>query len=116
MGPDSKVIWRFGERDKGRPKRESNPYQDEWNHLIDAIRNNKPYNEVDRGVAASVVTSTGRMAAHTGQEITYDEMLAANQFAPGIEKLTMDSDSPLKPNADGTYPVPEPGIKKKVEY
>ena len=84
---------------------------------MDAIRNNKPYNEVDRGVAASVTTSMGRMAAHTGQEITYDQMLnSKHQFAPEVEKLTLESDSPLLANADGIYPVPEPGKKKKQEY
>ncbi len=39
------------------------------------IRDDQKYNEVERGVQASVVTSMGRMAAHTGQEVTYDEML-----------------------------------------
>ena len=56
-------------------KDNSNPYQNEWDELIDAIRNNKPYNEVKRGVEASLVTSMGRMAAHTGQELTYEDML-----------------------------------------
>ena len=84
---------------------------------MDAVRNDKPYNEVDRGVAASVVTSMGRMAAHTGQEITYDQMLnSPHQMAPGVEKLTLDSDSPLMPDADGRYAKPEPGIKKDREY
>ena len=58
----------------------------------------------------------GRMAAHTGQTITYEQMLAANQFAPGIENLTMKSDSPLMPNGDGVYPIPESGVKKTTEY
>jgi predicted dehydrogenase len=117
QGPDSDIAWMFGQRDGQRPITETNPYQDEWEHLMDAIRNNKPYNEVDRGVAASTTTSMGRMAAHTGQEITYDQMLnSKHQFAPGVEKLTLESDSPLLANAEGIYPVPEPGIKKSQEY
>ena len=47
-------------------QREPNPYQTEWNDLVDAIVKDKIYNEVQRGVEASVVTSMGRMAAHTG--------------------------------------------------
>ena len=35
----------------------------EWTDLIDAIRNDKPYNEVKRGVEASVVSNMGRFAA-----------------------------------------------------
>ncbi|HON06962.1 MAG TPA: Gfo/Idh/MocA family oxidoreductase, partial [Verrucomicrobiota bacterium] len=54
---------------------ESDPYQNEWNDLVTAIRNDKPYNEVRRGAEASLVTSMGRMAAHPGQLITYDQIL-----------------------------------------
>ena len=82
-----------------------------------AIRNNKPYNEVKRGVEASLVTSMGRMAAHTGQEITFDQMLNCDhEFAPDLDKLTKDTPAPLQPDANGRYPVPQPGINTKREY
>jgi hypothetical protein len=96
---------------------EQNPYQNEWNDLVDAIRDDKPYNEAKRGVEASVVTSMGRMAAHTGQEITYEQMLNhEHEYAPGVDKLTMDGPAPLTPDADGRYPIPQPGIVTKTEY
>ena len=96
---------------------ERDPYSNEWNDLIDAIRNDKPYNEVKRGVEASLVTSMGRMAAHTGQEITFDDMLnCKHEFAPGVDKLTEDSPAPLKADKDGRYPVPNPGITTTREY
>ena len=94
----------------------SAPYQNEWDDLMDAIVNDKPYNEVKRGVEASVVTSMGRMAAHTGQQITYEAMLNSDhEFAPGIDKLTADSPAPLLPDSKGMYPQPEPGRKTR-EY
>jgi hypothetical protein len=84
---------------------------------MDAIRKNQPYNEVDRGVNVSLISSMGRMAAHTGQEITYEDMLnCEHEMAPGIDKLTMDSPAPLKPNSEGRYPIPQPGIVKDREY
>jgi predicted dehydrogenase len=96
---------------------ERDPYQNEWNELMDAIRNDKPYNETERGVRASLVTSLGRMAAHTGQEITYEQILNSDhEMAPGLDKLTMDSPAPLKADANGRYPVPQPGIVKDREY
>ena len=96
---------------------ERDPYQNEWNDLIDAIRNDKPYNEVKRGVEASLVTSMGRMAAHTGQEITFNDMLnCKHEFAPGLDKLTAESPAPLKADKDGRYPVPNPGVTKTQEY
>jgi hypothetical protein len=95
----------------------SNPYQNEWETLMKAIRNNTPYNEVKRGVQASVATSMGRMAAHTGQVITFDQMLnCEHSFAPNVDKLTSTSDSPLMPDATGKYPVPQPGILIDREY
>ena len=96
---------------------EGNPYQNEWNDLVDAIRNDKPYNEVKRGVEASLVTSMGRMAAHTGRIITYDQILNCDhEFAPGLDKLTMDSPGPAAGRRRGRYPVPQPGIVTNREY
>jgi hypothetical protein len=99
------------------PKSEPNPYQLEWNDLINAIRKDMPYNEVERGVKASVVTSMGRMAAHTGVKVTYDEMLnCEHEFAPGLETMSFDSPAPVRANAQGIYPVPQPGILTTREY
>jgi predicted dehydrogenase len=99
------------------PNGEGDPYQNEWNDLMDAIRDDQPYNEVPRGVEASLVTSMGRMAAHTGQEIAYDEILNGDhEFAPGLDQLTLDSPAPLPAKPDGTYPVPQPGLLGRREY
>jgi hypothetical protein len=57
------------------------------------------------------------MAAHTGQEITFEEMLNCDhEFAPGLDKLTFDSPAPLKADKNGRYPIPMPGINRKHEY
>jgi predicted dehydrogenase len=108
---DKDMVWRYLTDD------EPNPYQLEWDHLIDAIRQDKPYNEVKRGAEASLVTAMGRLAAHTGQVITYDQMLNHDhEFAPDVDKLTLDGPAPLRAGPDGKYPVPEPGIIRKREY
>lgn len=99
------------------PQPEPNPYQNEWDDLAAAIINNTPYNEVKRGVEASVATSMGRMAAHTGREVTFDQMLnSTHEFAPDVAKLTNDGPAPVMPDKDGKYPVPEPGKKIDREY
>ncbi len=95
----------------------SNPYQNEWDDLIEAIREDKPYNEAKRGVEASLANSMGRMAAHTGQEITAEDMLnCEHEMAPGLDKLTKDSPAPVQPDDTGRYPVPQSGITKNREY
>jgi len=104
------LIWAF-------PQPEPSPYQLEWDDLIDAIRQDKPYNEVKRGAEASLVNTMGRMAAHTGQIITFDQALnCQHEMAPGVDQFTMDSPAPLRLDAEGKYPVPQPGILKDREY
>ena len=99
------------------PQPEPNPYRTEWDDFIDAVRNDKPYNEVERGAMASLVTSMGRMAAHTGQIFTLDEaMNNPQEFAPTVDRLDYDSPAPLQLNADGKYPIPLPGLLGNLEY
>jgi predicted dehydrogenase len=107
---DPNLVWAF-------PQPEKSPYQLEWDDLMEAIRQDKPYNEVQRGAEASLVASMGRMAAHTGQIVTYDQILnCPHEFAPGVDQLTMDGPAPLLLGADGKYPVPQPGILTDREY
>ncbi len=106
---DSGLKWKF-DRD------EPSPYQLEWDHLIAAIRSDLPYNEAKRGAEASLVTSMGRMACHTGKVVTYDQILnSKHEFAPDIDKLTLDGPAPLLA-VDGKYPVPMPGLITVTEY
>jgi predicted dehydrogenase len=98
-------------------KQEPDPYQVEWEDLMTAIRQDKPYNEVRRGAEASLVTAMGRMAAHTGRVVTHDELLnSEHELAPDVDKLTMASPAPVVASADGKYPVPMPGQKGRREY
>ncbi len=107
----SKQIW-----ESEVPRDESSPYQNHWNVLIDAIRDDQPFDEVEEGVMASVVTSLGRKAAHTATELTLDAMLnSSDEYAPGVDRWTMDSPAPLQMK-DGRYPVPMPGFVTDREY
>jgi predicted dehydrogenase len=104
------LVWQFSSQ-------EPNPYQLEWDHLIEAIRKDKPHNEAKRGAEASLVTAMGRMACHTGRIVTRDEILNhEHEFAPDVDKLTMESAAPLQQLPDGKYPMPQPGTKTKREY
>ena len=99
------------------PPAEISPYQNEWNNLVGAIREDRPLNEVEDGVMASVVSSLGRKAAHTATEITLDAMLnSPEEYAPGLDQWTFDSPAPVRADAQGNYPVPQPGIVTDREY
>lgn len=99
------------------PLDQRDPYQNEWNDLIEAIRADKPYNETDYGVYGSLAGTLGRVAAHTGKIWTMDQILKSTyELAPGCDKWTMDSKPPVVAGPDGRYPVPEPGIITDREY
>jgi predicted dehydrogenase len=105
------VVWKWASED------EPNPYQTEWDDLLRAIREDKPYSEVKRGAEASLVTAMGRVAAHTGRTVTLEQMLNHEQeLAPEVDKLTMESPAPLQADKDGKYPVPQPGRTGKREF
>jgi hypothetical protein len=104
------IIWR------GKQP-EPNPYDLEWQDLVAAIVDNKPYSEVERGAMASLVTVMGRMSAHSGQAVTFDQLMAHDhEFAPNVDKLTLDGPAPLIADADGKYPTPYPGANGLYEY
>jgi predicted dehydrogenase len=100
------LLWQY----RGQP---CNHYQREHDLLFNAIRNDQPYNEVERSARACLVGIMGRMAIESGQKITWDEALSSNvELAPGLEHCTFDSKPPVEPNANGRYPVAMPGQTK----
>ena len=89
------------------------PYQVEHDLLFDAIRNDKPYHEAERGAKACLVAIMGRMACESGQMVTWDDALNSNlELAPNLDRLTWDSEPPVKAGPDGRYPLAIPGLTK----
>ena len=89
--------------------REPNPYQIEHNLFFDAIRNDKPYNEGHRACEANFASLLGRAAIQSGKVVTWDEIVKSEQKLVDIDNLTFDSEPPVKPNPDGSYPYAIPG-------
>ncbi len=90
-----------------------NPYQIEFDHLLDAIRNNKAHNETERCAKACVTGIIGRMAFESGQLITWDQAVnSPSELAPGLDQMNWDSPAPARPDAQNSYPVARPGQTK----
>ncbi|HPC93926.1 MAG TPA: twin-arginine translocation signal domain-containing protein [Sedimentisphaerales bacterium] len=86
------------------------PWQYEWNVFIDSIRNDRPHNEVKRAVYSDLTSCMGRAACHTGQTITWDDMMKSRfQFCDYLDDIDYDSPPPVKADEDGWFPVPIPG-------
>ena len=100
-------VWEYGRRD-------GNPYDAEWQALVDAIRQDKPHNEARRSGEAGMAALMGRMAVHTGKHITWDQAMKSNfQFVADIDNMTMDTPAPIHDDPDGVYPAPQPGRTKE---
>jgi predicted dehydrogenase len=61
------------------PEKRVSPYVQEHTDLIASIRAGKPLNELETVAESTLTAIMGREAAYTGQEITWDEMLKAEQ-------------------------------------
>jgi predicted dehydrogenase len=107
------MTWNY----QGPVRNYGHAYQTEHDLLFAAIRSDTPYNETERCAYAAMAGILGRMAAESGQTITWEEALASNvELAPGLDQFTMDSTPPVSPNADGTYPIAMPGIDISKVY
>ena len=85
-------------------------YQTEHDMLFKAIRDNTEFNEMDYGIDATFTAIMGRMATETGNEVTAEAAWNSTwQYAPNIDKLTLDGDSPVMPDENGNYPIARPG-------
>ena len=102
------LLWQFEGSDP-------NPYQVEWQLLLDAIRHDKPHNEARRAGEAEVAALMGRAATHTGQLVTWDQVMQSDlQFVKDIDHMTFDTPAPIHANPDGLYDPPQPGITKEI--
>ena len=98
------VLWEFAGRDP-------NPYVVEWQRLLDAIRQDRPHNEARRAGEAEIAALMGRMATHSGQLITWDQVMNSPfQFVADIDRMTFDTPAPIHAGPDGRYAPPQPGI------
>ena len=98
------LIWEY----KGPP---CNHYQVEHELLFQAIREDQPYNEAERCAKAAMTGILGRMAAESGKLITWEEAFASDlELAPGLDKLTWQSNPPVMPDAQGKFPIAMPGV------
>lgn len=84
--------------------------QQEHFTLVEAIRNDTPYNEGHYGATSSMTAVLGRMATYSGRVIRWDEAVERGvDEAPGIENYTMETDPPVMPDEHGQYPIIFPG-------
>ena len=87
---------------------EADPYQVEHDDLFAAIRQDRPYNEVENGALSTMTAILGRMATYSGKVVTWEEALASDlSLAP--DRYDFEAPPPVLPDDEGRYRVAIPG-------
>jgi predicted dehydrogenase len=87
------------------------PYVLEHKALFSAIRSGNPVNAGDYMARSTLVAVMGQLACYSGQELTWEQVSKSDfVFTPKVEDVRLDMDPPVKPDANGWYPVPMPGM------
>ena len=89
----------------------SNMYDLEHVALFDSIRSGKPINNGTYMARSSMLAVMAEMTCYGGRQITWEEAMNS-AYRMGPTEGTFDMAPPVKPNADGTYPAPIPGVTK----
>ena len=95
--------------------RRLSPYDAEHQALFKAIRSGQPLHEGDRMVHSAMTAIMGQISCYTGKEVTWDAALKSSfTLGPKPEACTFAMDPPVRPDANGIYPVPIPGRTKLI--
>ena len=88
-----------------------NDYDQEHYALVEAIRNNLPFNEGPYGATSTFTAILGRMATYSGQIVRWEDAEKNEKvLAPGIENYDWDTEPPVKVDADGLPEAALPGV------
>jgi predicted dehydrogenase len=94
-----------------KPGRDS--HELEWDDLLAAMLEGRPYNEADSTAGSTMTAILGRMATYSGKLVTWDEAVKSTlTYAP--DRLAWDASPRSRPNPDGIYPCATPGITRAV--
>ena len=93
-------------------KGENNPYQTEHDELFAAVAKREyKYADAENGAKATLTSILGRMATYSGQVMEWDKVLNSGiSIMPA--KFAFDAEPPVKPDANGFYPIATPGVTK----
>ncbi|SHG33046.1 Predicted dehydrogenase [Fodinibius roseus] len=107
---DGEVVWEYpypDEEDAESQWHVTNPFVQEHIELVTAIRTGNYHNDSEEQVKSSRIAIMGRMAAYTGEEITWDEVVNSDlRLGPDTYEFGPVEGIPEEPPVVGTAPAP----------
>jgi len=90
-------------------------HQQEHHDLFADLRAGRIPNEGEWGALSTMTAIFGRMATYSGQMLDWDKCLNSDKALANFDGLkSIQDEAPVKPNADGGYNLPIPGVTKVV--
>jgi len=89
------------------------PYKEEHKALFAAIRSGKPINSGSYMANSTMVAVLGQIVCYTGNQLSWKKAISAD-FAFEPRDCDFNTVPPVKPGADGNYPVAVPGVTKLI--
>ncbi|MHB1305498.1 MAG: Gfo/Idh/MocA family protein [Limisphaerales bacterium] len=91
------------------------PYQIEHNRLFAAIRAGEPINNGAYMADSTLTCIMGQLSCYTGKEVTWEQVNDSDfAYLPKPGDCRDGMEPPVKPGADGSYPVPAPGRTRMI--
>ena len=91
------------------------PYEQEHLEFLQSIRAGQPFQRAKVLADSTMTAILGMMAVYSGQKITWQEALDSRFAFPPPGQITLNTEAPVKPGTDGTYPVAIPGQTKYIK-
>lgn len=86
-------------------------FDTEHEELFKAVRSGKAINNGDYMCLCTGIGILGQMACYTGQRITWDELMQS-EASFTLSRYGWDVEPPIKPDANGQYPIAMPGTTR----
>ncbi|MBI5819596.1 MAG: Gfo/Idh/MocA family oxidoreductase [Verrucomicrobia bacterium] len=101
------VVWKADALPPG-----NTPYIQEHKEFLESIRAGKPFQRGKILADSTMGTVLGQMAIYNGQRIAWKDAMNSKFAFPPQGEISMKTEPPVKPGADGIYPVAIPGTTK----
>ncbi len=81
--------------------------------LFAAIRAGEVHNSGYHMANATLATVMGQLSCYTGEEMTWERAAGSEYFhPPAASQCSFEMEPPVRPAADGSYPVFQPGVTR----
>lgn len=94
-----------------RTKGSRGGHQQEHHDLFRVLAAGEIPNEGEYGAKSTMTSILGRMCTYSGKKLQWDDAINSKLKLADVDAMTSyEAEAPVKPDAEGRYPIPVPGV------